>query len=79
MINYYDATEIHEAKDCLWEVYDEAVFGTKPRRQGSKQKSVIEFEVEDVMKGLQALGTTQAWGSKARSFLCIWCTAGTQV
>ncbi len=43
-----------------------------PRRQGTKQKSVPEFEVKYVMKCLQALDTTQDWNSK--SCFCMYDT-----
>ena len=68
--NYYDTTEISQAKKCLWDVYKEDVLGPINNRRGSAQKSLSDFEVEDLVGGLHKLDQKKMWDTKARFCAC---------
>ena len=68
--NYYDPTEISQAKKCLWDVYGEDVMGPINNRRGSVYKTVTDFELEDLINGLQKLDQKMLWNTKARFCTC---------
>ncbi len=68
--NYYDPTEISQAKKCLWNVYGDEVLGATNNRKGSALKSVNDFELDELINGLQKLDQKKLWNTEARFCAC---------
>ena len=68
--SYFDASEIHDAKECLWTVYGDEALGQKPKRVGSNKKPAYEFELEDLLAALKVMDQNKLFDTKARFCAC---------
>ncbi len=59
VLEFYSDEEISEAKEILWNSYDEELLGKKPNRNSGGDRSIREKETDDILEALSLVDYNQ--------------------
>ncbi len=59
VLEFYSDAEISEAKEILWNSYDEELLGKKSKRNSSGDRSIREKETDDILEALSLVDRNQ--------------------